>query len=184
MICIFQSEDFPLRRLTAHVRSVPSGLQRYNQLFSPLHNTKALPSFPPLRTTASQKSVCSRRRTQRGRRSSSETRLTTPGSLASPSRRTPSSSTLGCEYKCMLEWTLHWKKKKNFADNLLTLWLYFIRSENGSYCFYPLSCSGGWSTHIPSSRACRVSWRLAGTPTPPPGEWNRPTWDRYIRSKS
>lgn len=47
MICVFHSEDFPLRRLTAHVRSVPSGPQRYNQLFSPLHNTNALPSFFP-----------------------------------------------------------------------------------------------------------------------------------------
>lgn len=51
----------------------------------------------PLRTTAFQKSAFSQKRTRRGRRSSSEIRLTMPGFLASPSRPTLSSSALGCE---------------------------------------------------------------------------------------
>lgn len=98
---------------------------------------------------------------QRGRRSSSETRLTTPGSLASPSRQTPSSSTLACEYKCVLEWTLQWKKLI-----LLTIyWHYDFISSDLKIALLVLIFSLAQvarlrASLLPGRAACPGGWRV------------------------
>ena len=183
MICVFHSEDFPPRRLTEHVCSVPSGLRRYN-LLSFLHYitlTFCSPSSPqdysvpeislfPEENAEGKKVIF--------RDTSEDARI-----FGFPIKATSIIINAGLWVKLRAGMDIT-PKKLNFSDiNPLTLWLNFIRFENCSCCFYLLS-SGGSSTHIPSSRVCRVSWRLAGTPTPPPGGWNHPTWDQYIRSKS
>lgn len=73
-----------------------------------------------LRTTAFQRSVCSQRRTLRGRRWFSETHLKMPGFLASPLKPTPSSLMLGCEYSTVFG------KKKYIYIIVIILMNYFF----------------------------------------------------------
>lgn len=117
----------------------------------------------PLRTTVFQKSVCSPRRTPRGRRWSSETHLKMPGFLASPSKPTPSSSTRGCELD-----GVHSSQFYFSSQSWLWFCFFFATQMAGLRpSFLPgcPTCPGGRGLHQPWSLGSGQALRGLSAPT-------------------